>query len=41
MVLVRIGDCILAIEAQFLVEPSNTSQFDDLVESAVGVYHKG
>jgi hypothetical protein len=41
MVLVRIGDCLLAIEAERLVSPSMTSQFDDLVESAVGVYHKG
>lgn len=41
MVLVRIGDCLLVIEAQFLPSPSITSQFDDLVESAVDVYHKG
>jgi hypothetical protein len=41
MALVRIGDCLLAVEAQFLVEPTNTSLFDDLVKSAVAAYHKG
>jgi hypothetical protein len=41
MVLVRISDSLLVVEAQFLVTPSITSQFDDLVESAVAVYQKG
>jgi hypothetical protein len=41
IVLVRIGDCLLAVESQFVVSPSTTSLFGDLVESAVDVYDKG